>query len=121
MKCTFVILGLAALCLFVRSEDLRLAPDGASLLAVNVVTNVVTREVLVKAERDALTELANAKQAAANAEFKLAGIRRYLTTLDAMLKMRETGTNVVKIPITLSTNVTATVPAPTTNTPVESP
>lgn len=113
MQRVLTILFAVSLSTVAISEDLRLAPDGVSLLAVNVVTNTVTRDVLAKAEQDAMLEIANAKQAAANAEFKLSDIRRYLTTLDAMLKMKRDGTNVVHVPITLATNA----PVALTNSP----
>lgn len=115
MQRVLTILFAVSLSTVAISEDLRLAPDGVSLLAVNVVTNTVTRDVLAKAEQDAMLEIANAKQAAANAEFKLSDIRRYLTTLDAMLKMKRDGTNVVHVPISLPTN---TIVAAGTNGPV---
>lgn len=119
----------------INAEDLRLAQDGKSIEAVNTITNIASRVQLEAAEAKVLQDISQAKQTVqqanaviAQGEAQLTDIRRYLATLDAMIKMKRDGTNVVNVPITLppATNApvkmtTNGVDVPSTNAPPPKP
>lgn len=106
-------------------EDLRLSPDGTNIQSVATITNTFTREFLATKEKEALAEVTKQYEAIAAAQksisesnqniealnARLVDIRRYMVTLDAMLKMKREGTNIVTVPITLPSAKPAPLPA----------
>lgn len=111
------------LCFCCRSEDLRLSHDGKSIEAVNVITNVASMERLREIEAESVGEIAKSKRliVEANAlisyhEERLTGTRRYIATLEAMLKMRATGTNVVTVPFQMPDNSLSLISTNTSTT-----
>src|SRR5690348_17289756 len=104
-----------AACHLAYPEDLRLSPDGTNIQSVATITNTFTKEFLASAEKSALDQITKEYEAIQKAQLaiqsanqniealnaRLTDIRRYQVTLDAMLKMKRDGTNVVSVPITL--------------------